>query len=330
MTIGWCINCDVERLLNDNRWTSGDERIDNFIKHTQKNAKDVWMEGSRWNYDEATREWISIGPTKVDLKRLDDSQNLSQQFINRLFKYFKCLQSSSLADYYGITHDGTSCIMIIMKFYENGNLYSYLDSWAGYICWRDMIDILWLISSGLQKIHNLGLVHGNIHGGNILLEENENTSQTCYCLKLPSNGHITDSGLIGPSFKPYENKIFGVVPFIAPEILSGYEATKASDIYSFGILMDRAHDKTLIYNIFYLKLMKKCLNRNPFTRPTACELNEAFARWVTAVCDDPEPSDLSNQFDKAEDINFLNLQSTIQIIFDNRDLTNIIMSKSRL
>ncbi|RIA88718.1 kinase-like domain-containing protein [Glomus cerebriforme] len=223
-----------------------------------------------------------------------------------------------------------------------------------HICWRDMIDILWSISSGLQKIHDFGLVHGNIHGGNILLEETENIR----------DASIADSGLIGPSFKPYENKIFGVIPFIAPEVLSGYEATKASDIYSFGILMcmlststiphgGRAHDKTLIYNIckglrpkyndytpkVYLELMEKCLNGNPFARPTACELNEAFARWVTAVCDDPEPSCLSKQFDLAENINFLNLQSKDYIrqvnihnnaIYFSRDLTNIIMNRNRL
>ncbi|RIA81236.1 kinase-like domain-containing protein [Glomus cerebriforme] len=388
MNVGWCTNCNVERLLSDNRWTSGDERIDNFIKHTQKNAKEamdylewidfdqfdlvrhtgkfgsfstiysaVWMEGPRWNYDEATGDWRSGGPTKVALKRLDDSQNLSQQFIKRLFKYFKCLQSGSLADFYGLTRDGTSCIMIVMKFYENGNLYSCLDRWSGYLCWRDTIDILWSISSGLQKIHDFELVHGNIHGGNILLEEDETTT----------DAKIADTGLIGPSSKPYKNKVFGVLPFIAPEILGGYKATKASDIYSFGIIMwmlststrpheDRAHDEALVYDIckglrpnynkqtpqVYLELMKKCLNGNPFARPTSCELNEAFAKWITAICDDPEPSDLSDQFDKAEEIKFLSLQSMINVqqlnklninnnaIYFSRDLTNLVMAKSRL
>ncbi|RIA85857.1 kinase-like domain-containing protein [Glomus cerebriforme] len=361
MAFGWCTNCNVERLLSDNTWTSGDERIDNFIKHTQKNAKEamdylewiefdqfdlirytgefggfsniysaVWMEGPRWSYDEAAEDWRSDGPTKVVLKRLDDSQNLSQQFINRLFKYFKCLQGDSLADCYGLTRDETSCIIIVMKFYEHGNLYSFIDKWSG-------------------------LVHGNIHGGNILLEEDENTT----------SAKIADTGLIGPSFKPYENKLFGVLPFVAPEILNGNQSIKASDIYSFGILMcmlstsirphkDRAHDKALVYDIcmglrpkndrhtprVYIELMNKCLNGNPFARPTACELNETMEQWVTAIADDTEPSYLTDQFDTAEEMKLLNMLSiknhfqhlsNDNAIYFSRELTDIMYSnKSRL
>jgi hypothetical protein len=39
-----------------------------------------------------------------------------------------------------------------MKFYENGNLYQYLDRSNGIISWRDMIDMLWGIAEGLERI----------------------------------------------------------------------------------------------------------------------------------------------------------------------------------
>ncbi|CAB4400507.1 unnamed protein product [Rhizophagus irregularis] len=173
------------------------------------------MEGPTWNLDEEAKVWTSNGPIKVILKRLDNSQNINQDFVNQLYRYCKCLQSGSLADYFGITKDLTSCYMFVMRYYEKGNLYSYLDESMGILCWRDIVDMLWAISAGLNFIHERGLIHGHLHGGNVLVE----------------------------------NEI-----------------------------------------------------------PTASQLYERLGNWVTAICDDPDPSDLSNQFDIAEKIKFSNLE----------------------
>ena len=112
---------------------------------------------------------------------------------------------------------------------------------------RDIIEILLSVSEGLFKIHELGLIHGNIHGGNILVEQDPNAF----------DARIADTGLSGDSF---QERVFGVVPFIAPEVFSGSRKSKASDIYSFGMVMmmiptgsrpyqDRSHDRQLIQNI---------------------------------------------------------------------------------
>ena len=47
-------------------------------------------------------------------------------------------------------------------------------------------------------------------------------------------------GLCKPAdYNALENskKIYGVLPYVAPEILRGQNYTKAADIYSFGIIM---------------------------------------------------------------------------------------------
>ncbi|CAJ0825475.1 4383_t:CDS:2 [Entrophospora sp. SA101] len=75
-----------------------------------------------------------------------------------------------------------------MKYYENGNLYQYLNYVKGVISWRDMIDMLWDISCGLEKIHSQDLFHGNLHGGNLLIEE-ENVS---------TDAKLADVGFYGP------------------------------------------------------------------------------------------------------------------------------------
>ena len=59
----------------------------------------------------------------------------------------------------------------------------------------------------------------------------------------------------------------------------------------------------------FAKLMLQCLDANPSNRPTASHLYECLGNWVTAICDDPDPSDLSNQFDAPEEIKFSNLET---------------------
>jgi len=115
----WCVNCDVNYLIdNFDNWTSGDTRIDDFIKHTQKTAKEcmgflewidfsqfelinytgkegafstiysaVWMEGPLWIRDEDAEVWTRGGPTKVILKRLSNSRELNNKFINQVSVY---------------------------------------------------------------------------------------------------------------------------------------------------------------------------------------------------------------------------------------------------
>ncbi|RGB35782.1 hypothetical protein C1646_698780, partial [Rhizophagus diaphanus] len=67
-------------------------------------------------------------------------------------------------------------------------------------------------------------------------------------------------GLCGEIGNVDKSKIYGVMPYVAPEVLRGKPYTKAADIYSFGMIMyfvatgrqpfsDHAHDKILALGI---------------------------------------------------------------------------------
>ncbi|CAB5370786.1 unnamed protein product [Rhizophagus irregularis] len=306
--------------------------IDEFIRHTQLNANDstdylewiefdqfdlvddtnkrgafssiysaIWMGGPTWNLDEETEVWTRNGPIKIVLKRLDNSQNINQEFVNQLYRYYECLQSGSLADYFGITKDLTSCYMFVMRYYESGNLYSYLDKSMGVLFWKDIVDMLWAISAGLNFIHKRGLVHGHLHGGNILVENEMGSIDT----------KIADTGLHGPVDKQISSKqIYGVIPFIAPEIFNGYTLTK--EPYDSQLIQDICSGtRPNIVNgtpPVFARLMLQCLDANPSNRPAASQLYECLGNWIATICDDLDTSDLSNQFDVAEEIKFSNLK----------------------
>src|SRR5687767_11540614 len=113
--------------------------------------------------------------------------------------------------------------MFVMKYYENGNLYQYLDRSNRVLSWISMIDTLWGIARGLERIHvKEGKVHKNLHGGNLLVDKN-------FYL-----GTRIDLSLYELCENKRPNQIYGVLPYIAPEILRGKNYSAASDIYSFG------------------------------------------------------------------------------------------------
>uniref|UniRef100_U9SIL8 Protein kinase domain-containing protein n=1 Tax=Rhizophagus irregularis (strain DAOM 181602 / DAOM 197198 / MUCL 43194) TaxID=747089 RepID=U9SIL8_RHIID len=73
-------------------------------------------------------------------------------------------------------------------------------------------------------IHEAGLVHRDLHAGNILIG-------------YDNNAYLADLGLSCLENEQQSKFNYGVLPFIAPEVLRNRKYTFASDVYSFGIIM---------------------------------------------------------------------------------------------
>ena len=190
----------------------------------------------------------------------------------------------------------TKEFMMIIQLADQGNLRHILSSNFNNTLWNDKIDLLRDSARNLKYLHKLGYFHKEFHSGNIL--------QT----KINSeilDSYISDFGLSGPSNeKKSKDKICGVLPYIAPEVLNGEPYTLSSDIYSFGVVMaelssgkppfyNRKHDLNLALDIcnrlrpefgkgtpeFYKKLGYRCMNANPNQRPTVDELYDILEFW---------------------------------------------------
>lgn len=176
-----------------------------------------------------------------------------------------------------------------MKYASFGNLRDMLKKHYTKLSWKDKLANLCNISLGLKGIHNAGLVHKDFHAGNIVMDD-------------LTSSYFTDFGLCQPIsqnaiLQRRKEKIYGVLPYVAPEVLDGKEYTKESEIYSFGIIMseiltgyppyyDVPHDNDLAIEIckgirpkirckvpqLLLNLMNKCLDAKPLNRPTAAQL----------------------------------------------------------
>ena len=218
---------------------------------------------------------------------------ISLSLLTILFKVkihykFQRNYNDSLTQFYGITKDPeTEDFMLVLEYANNGSLRDYIKNNHLNLNWGNKLEILAHIAETLNVIHKSQCVHRDLHSGNVL-----NFSNNDYRKKISK---ITDLGLAQSLLRnnPHSSEIFGVLPYIAPEVLNGEPYTLASDIYSFGIIMielltgepplgNVRHDEKLALAICqglrprvpketpqcYIDLVNKCLDANPKNRPS--------------------------------------------------------------
>ncbi|CAG8534905.1 19298_t:CDS:2 [Racocetra persica] len=281
----WCSTC-----LFPNNWTSGNREIDTFIRESQmlsttlhhcllwipfdqfSEIKEVARGGfntvcsATWDGNridllytiENSPVWVHRNcTTKVALKHLKNSQNIDSSVLNKLLNY-RTYDDFSIPKCYGLSqHPSTKEYILVFNYYEQGDLRALLADRYTDMKLRDKLLILSDIISELNSIHKRKLVHKNFHPGNILIAKSSWIDGS-----LNINGlAISDLGLNAPVNEPLHSKeIYGVIPFVAPEIFQALPYTAAADIYSFGMIMwmlssgklpfgDRPHDHRLVSDI---------------------------------------------------------------------------------
>ncbi|RHZ74120.1 hypothetical protein Glove_227g160 [Diversispora epigaea] len=356
----WCKPCNSKHFQNDfNNWTSGNDKIDKFIQDAQLNAnnkwqviewipydrfKDVkqigkggfgtihyarWIDGRIEKWDIENQQWKRYSNYEVALKKFDNLVNFND-VLNEMEIHLKTYTKHNASiQFYGITQDPeTHSYMMVLDYANDGNLREYLKINFNNINWKQKLNNLYDLSENLMNIHELDIIHQDFHPGNILSSNFENYM------------YISDFGLsklIGANpNNPEKKNIFGVLPYIAPEVLSGEEYTKAADVYSFGIIIyemvtgippypDIPHDKDLAIKIcnglrpkipfhtpkLITRMIMRCWDARVTHRPTFNELYNELWKYYKDYLEEGKNKDskIVIQIKKAEEFS-ANQEST--------------------
>ncbi|CAB4440468.1 unnamed protein product [Rhizophagus irregularis] len=256
----------------------------------------IWKDGLLV-YEDYNKSWKRIPNKKVALKCLHSSQNSLDEFINKIKVYPNQISNYYIIKLYGISQDSnTKDYIMVFQYAYGGNFNNYVDKNYESFNWFNGIEVLTKIIKCLSEIHQQQMVHRDFHLGNILFVSKK-------------MAFISDIGLYRKVDDVNETSIYGVVPYVAPEVLKGKPYTQAADIYSFGMIMyfvatgrqpfaDCAHDEVLVLNICdgirpeidekiapkcYIDLMKRCWDLDPENRPNSNELKEMIILFCNSL-----------------------------------------------
>ncbi|CAB5367079.1 unnamed protein product [Rhizophagus irregularis] len=342
-------------------WTSGNDKVDDFIQERQLKINDYndvvfeWIPYSQFdNIKEIGKggfstvysaEWKN-GPLEYDvdieiynrnpnrviaLRYLHNSQSITDKFLNEV-KEYSINKGSNILNIYGISQNpDTKEYIMVLQYAKEGNFNHWINKNYEYFNWKDKLSALLNIINGLKEIHQRNLVHRDFHTGNILFLIFINNFSSCVL--------ISDMGLCGEVDNIDETKIYGVMPYVAPEVLRGKPYTQAADIYSLGMIMyfvatgrqpfgNRAHDYGLALDIckgirpeisepeaprYYTDLMKKCWDLDKNNRSNILEVDESITSFHELYGEDfftVENEEIEIQFREAEEYRRANLSST--------------------
>ncbi|RIA96305.1 kinase-like domain-containing protein [Glomus cerebriforme] len=267
----WYQACNSKHFQqNFKNWTSENSDVDKLIQELQFNAKNGYEKLEWIEYDRFENNF------RIIYKYLNDSKDITLEFLNEMNLHLKMNNSNDIIKFYRITKDSQTNNFI-------------------------MFDILTIIIRGFCDIHKEGLTHQDFHNGNLLNDH----------IGAFHNIRITDLGLCKPAnekSEKYDEKVYEVLSYIAPEVLKRKKYTQKSDIYSFEIIIyevfnglppyyDIAYEELLAVKIcqelrpnFHTKvpqliedITKKCVDADPLKRPTAEYLYKRFDEWFINI-----------------------------------------------
>ncbi|CAG8786418.1 21612_t:CDS:2, partial [Gigaspora rosea] len=212
-----------------------------------------WIDGPIIDWDDFGQKFIRDGSTIIILKSLDNSSNINENLIKEALAHLnvakKKTQLTGVNMLYGITkHPYTGNYMLLLEKAEC-DLREYLQNNDNRLTWKKRYRLLNEISQALDIIHTNGMVHRDFHPGNILLKAN---NQWTFWWQVTSRT------------SPFNNYRYD------------FHLTKAICDGKRPPIVPGTPDD-------YIKLMERCWNKEPSSRPDTSELRNFFDKKLKLI-----------------------------------------------
>jgi serine/threonine protein kinase len=115
---------------------------------------------------------------------------------------------------------------LVLPLYEAGSLADRLRA-SGRLGAEETVNLAAQLARGLEALHERGIVHRDLKPSNVLFAGGDTAAIADFGLaRTPDSTRLTLDG-----------QLLGTPHYVAPELIQGFEATPASDLYALGCVL---------------------------------------------------------------------------------------------
>ncbi|POG65700.1 kinase-like domain-containing protein, partial [Rhizophagus irregularis DAOM 181602=DAOM 197198] len=329
-----CDNIKMHDTENKNEWIDWiKEVIDKeHLKYYEYKEFNNFQEIGTGSFGKVYRANYKNFEKNFSLKSFFGLNNITMKGIVREVKIQREIDfHENIIRYHGVTKfESENRIndnyMLVMEYADGGSLRNYLKKNFSKLTWDDKYLMAYQLASAVSCLHNKGIVHHNLHPGNILVHQNT--------IKLADFGLSKRNGISSN----FQSKLFEMIPYVEPKGYSGrtnnnnqtriQSFNKKSNVYSIGVLFweissgqspfnakVEQYDVGLILEISqglretvipntpeeYTKIYTKCWDGEPDDRPTIYQVVD----WLKAIITKTDVNEIPSNTNNSESQEFI-------------------------
>ncbi|KIK57557.1 hypothetical protein GYMLUDRAFT_46128 [Collybiopsis luxurians FD-317 M1] len=201
---------------------------------------DVWMAILNSSKDGRGQELkVAVKVIRSHYGSSESGNNLKKR-IARELDVWKRLKHPNILPLYGTASGFGPFQSLICPWMEHGNVSRYMQKWGDVLSMTDRLQLLCEVAEGLRYLHSHEIVHGDLTGSNILIDDDRHACLGDFGLSnivSDAQGAFSNHSTIGGAIRWADATLFMAQ---APQSESEDQEqafplpTKKSDIYSFG------------------------------------------------------------------------------------------------
>ncbi|CAJ0748622.1 7785_t:CDS:10 [Entrophospora sp. SA101] len=202
---------DPKKWLDDAEIVKFPYNIFSGITYINKGASGQ-VYRAKWKSD------MDVALKEIMKKTKKDDGEVMKQFVHEFRSHNQVDGHENILNIYGITQNPKSGnYSLVLQFANHGTLHEYLSANVDKLDWTKKLGLAYQLASGIQALHSKGIIHRDLHAGNVLI--------------VDDNIKISDFGL-----SKSREKVYGKIRYTDPRCLE-HPKNEKSDIFSLGILL---------------------------------------------------------------------------------------------